>query len=235
MTQRPTLDIDPFKCNFCGECVVVCPTNALTMLVDGQPNIPVWDYDAFPKLIKEIKWDAGSLTPKSAGAAADACPTAVISVDGKRDKSGKLTAVKDVQVDTTNCIYCKQCEAASPESFSVTPPFDGIIRLERSLCPPGCQACADICPTRALVMDKGKLILDDRFCLYCGACTQLCPAPEALLVRRHRVRHTPVKSGAWVVAVEKLVSAELAAQEMDAKSQAKRRQAIKYLPGLKKD
>lgn len=232
MTQRPILDIDPDKCNFCGECVVVCPVNALSMLVDGKDHIPVWDYEAFPKLTKEIKWDAARLSTRSAEAAASSCPTDVITVEGKRDKTGKLTAVKDVQVDTSNCIYCKQCEVAAPEGFSVTHPFEGIIRLERSLCPAGCQACADICPTHALEMEDGNLLLKEQFCIYCGACTQICPAPEALLVRRHRVRHTPVKSGAWVAAAEKLISTEFAAQEMDVKSQQKRRKAVAFMPGV---
>jgi 4Fe-4S ferredoxin len=234
VTQRPSLDIDPDRCNFCGECVVVCPVNALSMLVDGKDHIPVWDYEAFPALIKEIKWDAAKLSPRSADVAASACPTEVIAVDGKRDKAGKLTAVKTVDVDTSNCIYCKQCEAASPDSFSVTHPFEGVIRLERSLCPAGCQACADMCPTHALEMEDGQLVLLEQFCIYCGACTQICPAPEALLVRRHRVRHTPVKSGAWVAAIEKLISAEMAAQEMDVKSQQKRRKAVDFMPGVQR-
>jgi len=78
------------------------------------------------------------------------------------------------------------------------------------------------------------LALDDRFCLYCGACQQVCPAPEALLVKRHRVRHTPVKSGAWIAAVEKLISTELAAQELELKSQSKRRSVLEFLPGFAK-
>ena len=235
MTRRPSVDIDPVKCNFCGECVVVCPVNALSMLVDQEPHIPVLDFEAFPVLTKELKWDATRLPARDASVVVAACPTDVISVDGKCDKNGKLTSVKAVQVDTSNCIYCKQCEVASPEAFSATHPFEGIIRLERSLCPAGCQACADTCPTHALYMDKGNLVLDDRFCVYCGACTQICPAPEALLVRRHRVRHPPVKSGAWVAALEKLVSTEMAALEMDVKSQEKRRTVLQFMPGVKKD
>ena len=110
-----------------------------------------------------------------------------------------------------------------------------MIRLERSLCPAGCQACADICPSHALVMGGGHLLLDDRFCIYCGACAKVCPVPEALQVKRHRVRHTPIKSGAWIVALEKLISADLAAEELELKSQAKRRKNIQYLPGAPKE
>ncbi len=231
LAQRPAVEIDAQKCNFCGECVVVCPVNALSLLVDGQARIPVWEYEAFPILVKEIKWDGARLPPELADRVVEVCPTDVITVDVKR-KGQKVTAVESVQVDMSNCIYCKQCEVASPRAFQVTHPFEGIIRLERSLCPPGCQACADICPTHALFMKDRELVLDDRFCLYCGACTQVCPVPEALLVRRHRVRHTPIKSGAWIAAVEKLISLEMASQELELKSQAKRRDVMKFMPGV---
>jgi len=232
LVQRPTVDIDPQKCNFCGECVIVCPVNALTMLVDGEERLPILELEAFPTLTKEITVDGSQLPKDKVDAVVECCPTEVITVQVKRSKKGKVTRVLDVQVDESDCIYCKQCEAESPVTFQVTRPFEGLIRLRESLCPAGCQACADICPTDALLMRDGSLVLDDRFCLYCGACAQVCPVPEALIVRRHRVRHSPVKSGAWMEAVEKLVSLEMAAQEMDIKAQAKRRSVLAYMPGF---
>ena len=234
LVQRPTVDIEAQKCHFCGECVIVCPVNALSIIIDGEERILVWEYEVFPILTKEITWDASKLPKDKADTVVEVCPTEVISVQVTRTKTGKVRRVKDVQVDESDCIYCKQCEVACPEAFSATHPFEGIIRLNASLCPAGCQACADICPTDALVMRDGQLILEERFCLYCGACSQVCPVPEALLVRRHRIRHTPIKSGAWTYAVEKLVSMELAAEEMELKSQAKRRSVLDYMPGVKK-
>jgi hypothetical protein len=59
--------------------------------------------------------------------------------------------------------------------------------------------------------------------------------PEALIVRRHRIRHTPTKSGAWIYALEKLVSAELAAEELELKSQAKRRSVLEFMAGVPKE
>lgn len=235
LVQRPTVDIDPQKCNFCGECVIVCPVNALSMLVDGEASLPILEMEAFPTLTKEITVDASKLPRQAVEECEECCPTKVITIDVRRNKAGKVTKVKAVQVDETDCIYCKQCEVACPGTFSVTHPFEGLIRLERSLCPPGCQACADVCPTDALLMSDGKLVLDERFCLFCGACTQICPVPEALIVRRHRVRHSPIKSGAWISALEKLISLEMAAQELGIKAQTKRRSVLAYLPGVPKE
>jgi 4Fe-4S ferredoxin len=234
LTRRPTVDINPLKCNFCGECVVVCPVNALALLQDGQPKIPVHEYEVFPVLTRQIAVDADKLPIERAEPSAESCPTDVITVQVKRSKAGKPVKVESVTVDESNCIYCKQCEVVAPEAFKVVHPFEGLVRLERSLCPAGCQACADICPSHALFMQDGQLVLDDQFCLYCGACKNVCPVPEALLVRRHRVRHAPIKSGAWVAAVEKLVSAELAAEELAIKSQARRRSVLNYIPGVPK-
>jgi Fe-S-cluster-containing hydrogenase component 2 len=205
------------------------------MLVDGEARLPVLELEAFPTLTKEITVDGTKLQPNAVESCEECCPTKVISVEVERNKKGKVTKVKEVQVDETDCIYCKQCEAACPGAFSVTHPFEGIIRLERNLCPSGCQACADICPTDALIMRDGDLVLDDRFCLYCGACVPVCPEPEALLVKRRRVRHSPIKSGAWIAALEKLISAETAAQELDIKSQSKRRSVLTFMPGVSKE
>ena len=235
LVQPPTVDINPETCNFCGECVIVCPVNALSMLVDGQASIPVLELEVFPALTKDITVEAAKLPPELAATCEESCPTEVITVEMKRDREGQPVAVQEVRVDESDCIYCKQCEAACPDAFSVTHPFEGVIRLEASLCPDACQACADVCPTDALVMQDGKLILDERFCLFCGACTQVCPVPEALTVRRHRVRHAPIKSGAWIAALEKLISLEEAAQELDITSQTKRRSALQFMPGVPKE
>jgi 4Fe-4S ferredoxin len=235
LVKRPTVDIDPEKCNYCGECVVVCPVNALSLLVDGEARLPILELEAFPSLTKEITVDASKVRPKMAEACEASCPTEVITVKVRHSKTGSITKVLAVEVDESDCIYCKQCEAACPEAFKVTHPFEGVIRLQASLCPEGCQACADVCPTDALVMTDSKLELDERFCLYCGACTPVCPVPEALLVRRHRVRHSPIKSGAWIEALKKLISTEMAAEELTIKAQVKRRSVLNYLPGVPKE
>jgi len=234
LAQRPTIEIDPAKCNFCGECVVLCPVNALRLTVNGQPEVPVLEYEAFPELIKEISVNGAALLPEAVAACEASCPTEVISVQTERDAAGRVTRVLDVQVDESNCIYCQQCEAACPGVFGVTKPWEGRVILDVGRCPEGCRACVDICPTEALVMREGRLILDERFCLYCGACQQVCPVEGAIRVERRRILHTPIKSGAWTLALERLISVEAAARELAAKSQAKRREVLSFLPAARR-
>ena len=230
LTQGPTIDIDSAHCNFCGECVVLCPVNALQLTVNGQPEVPVIEYETFPELIKEVSVNGDRLRPDSLAACQDSCPTEVISIRTERESGGQVTSVLSVEVDESNCIYCQQCEVACPGVFRVTKPWLGRVLLEVGLCPDGCQACADICPTDALTMQEGQLTLDERFCLYCDACQLICPAEGAVRVERSRILHTPVKSAAWTSALEKLISVEAAAQEFDLKSQGKRRSVLGHLP-----
>jgi Ni,Fe-hydrogenase III small subunit/ferredoxin len=56
----------------------------------------------------------------------------------------------------------------------------GIPRYHPELCNTDCQACADICPTRAITMrgsadDEGHLEVDYGRCLVCQLCTEACP------------------------------------------------------------
>jgi Ni,Fe-hydrogenase III small subunit/ferredoxin len=61
--------------------------------------------------------------------------------------------------------------------------FVGMPRYNPAQCGDGCQACADVCPTRAITMrpdaasdDKsGRLDIDYGRCVVCQLCTEACP------------------------------------------------------------
>ena len=44
-----------------------------------------------------------------------------------------------------------------------------------------CGACVAVCPTEAISMDGGKVVIDPAKCISCGTCQAVCPvgAPEA--------------------------------------------------------
>lgn len=223
----PRIDIDPGLCNFCGECVVMCPTHALSITVNGEPEVPVLKGDAFPMLIRTMKVEQAPCEASTDVSYVDNCPVEAISADIDRDDAGVILAVRNVSVDQQVCINCTQCMEEGPKgAFTVTKPYKGRALLDVSLCPPGCQACADICPTHAISYDGDRVSLDKRFCLFCGACENVCPAEGAIRILRSGFVHTPVESGAWVKALEKLVSFREVAREYDVKRQRRRRKAV---------
>ena len=153
MLSKQSVDVDPEKCVFCGECVEMCPVSVISMLVNGEPENPVIKYEAFPELIQFTRFDKGAFDMSRKDFVINNCPTNVISYDEKEDT---------LLVDDPHCIRCRQCEVASDGAFKVQQPWQGKIELRRELCVEGCLACADICPTRALhIDDDGELVLAD--------------------------------------------------------------------------
>jgi Ni,Fe-hydrogenase III small subunit/NAD-dependent dihydropyrimidine dehydrogenase PreA subunit len=65
---------------------------------------------------------------------------------------------------------------AFPDAPPVLPDrFRGAPVLDGSLCPDGCRACIDACPTQALSMAGSDLRLDLGRCLFCTDCVEACP------------------------------------------------------------
>lgn len=232
--KRPRVDVSDEKCNFCGECVVLCPTHAINLTVNGQVEIPVIRAKAFPLLIRTMHVDQSICEATTDTAYIENCPARAISAEITRDAGENVVGVRNVEVNLKKCLACTRCMEEGPKgAFTVVKPYKGRALLDVSLCPTGCQACADVCPSHAITYDGTQVHLDARFCLFCGACEKVCPAPGAVRIVRTGFVHTPVQSGAWAKAVEKLVSYHEVAREYDAKKQAKRRKAVlsALLPG----
>lgn len=249
---KPTVDIDPQTCVLCGICVVACPVNAVSMEINGKPEIPVLDSGAFPQLIKSTEFNRDAFDWSRNDFVINNCPTNVISFDKIADT---------MVVDQDGCIHCRQCEIATDGAFQVTQPWAGSVTLIREKCVPDCQACTDICPTRALhVNDSGEVTLADYYCIKCGACMQVCPVkPDyelveltieshgisklisqkritnseslPIYVERWRVGHTPVSSGAWIEALRKVAGDKAGSVEIDRKRALKRKDLLKALAG----
>jgi 4Fe-4S ferredoxin len=230
---RARVDVDPARCSFCGECIVMCPTHALSMTINGAPELPAVKGEAFPTLIRTMRVEQGPCLATTDVSYVDNCPAGAISADIQRDGAGRVVAVSNVAVDTSLCFNCTRCMEEGPTgAFTVTKPFRGRTCLKVALCPPGCQACADVCPTNAITYDGSQVALDERFCLYCGACEHVCPVEGALGIQRSGFLHTPIRSGAWFEALEKLVCPAALAAELDAAAQARRRGLASYLAGV---
>jgi len=237
LLQKPQVDFEADKCIFCGECVDLCPTNAIRLEINGEPRIPVIEFEAFPILRKVIAIDAkkcwyGAIATDCEIKCQEECPTDAIDVTVQNMGKEPAGRIVDFKMLEEECIFCKKCESACPEdAISVIKPFRGSLQLDTNLCPEGCQICADICPTEALsIGEDKKLVITEEFCVYCGACQQVCPE-KVIKVDRTEVLHTDVKSGAWIKALEKLTSYGFVAKEIGSKSEKKRRERIKNLVG----
>jgi 4Fe-4S ferredoxin len=224
--------------------VAACPcvtVPAVKTSINDHAGIPVVDKDAFPVLLRDIEIDRERCEPECKKCE-EKCPLGVISVrfepftpeeQNERKKKG-LTAkstrtVIDVRKDL--CVGCQICWIECPaNAIKVSKFFEGSIRINQELCPDGCHNCLDVCPVNALVLGKDKKVdVNDIYCIYCGACINVCPKPESLELKRTSVRHTPVDSGAWNKALEKLTSPAGLDRELAAKRAGKAREAIKNL------
>jgi 4Fe-4S ferredoxin len=213
------VDVDEEKCDHCGRCEAICPFGAVTHLLNDEPIIAVVKTESFPTLIREVEVDLDKCQ-KDCTDCADSCPLDIIKVDISKPK---------VDIQTEYCPTCMWCQVACPtEAIHVRKIFNGKIEIHQEKCPDGCTVCLDVCPVNALHLgEDGKVYEDNMYCVYCGACEKLCPEPEALEIVRTSIRHTPIKSGAWNKALEKLTTERGKGREFRAKASAKAAEALK--------
>jgi len=66
--------------------------------------------------------------------------------------------------------------------------FHGAPKLDPSKCADGCRACAEACPTDALLVDADVgPRLDMGRCLFCAECTTACPEGAIAFTREYRM------------------------------------------------
>jgi 4Fe-4S ferredoxin len=249
-TRKAKIDVDLSKCNFCGICDILCPYGAIRATVDGKHLLSVLEKESFPQMLRDIKAD-GTKFPADREKSEDACPMDLIKVsfsttDGKSvEDPGSLSepeqrALKvDVEVDEEHCPCCGICEAKLPQgAMSVRKLFSGKLDIISEKCPQGCTVCLDVCPITGVLYlsdDDKKVHSNEMFCVYCGACKVVCPVDQALELKRTRINHSPVRSGAWNKALERLTSPTDLTKELKAKRSSKTRESVEKRMGLKRE
>jgi 4Fe-4S ferredoxin len=136
----------------------------------------------------------------------------------------------NLDIQKEYCPTCRVCEfKCAPGVIKVRKFMEGKIAINQAKCPEGCTDCLDVCPiTGALYLsDKDqKVYVNELFCDYCGACKVVCPVDEALTLKRTKIFHSPIHSGAWNKALEKLTSPVEMAKELRAKGSQKAKDAV---------
>ena len=239
--KHAKIDIDLEKCNFCGICDILCPYGAIKVTVNGEHLLSVLEKESFPQLVREIQVDTRKY-PVDSVECEQACPLDLIKVtrltaDGKvvenidsitEDKKEKLQI--KIDIDKEHCPCCRVCEFRCPEgAVTVRKIFHGKIAIHPEKCPKDCTDCLDVCPiTGALYLsdEDKKVHVNEMFCVYCGSCKIVCPVEEALELKRTLIRHTPVSSGAWNKALERLASPIEMTKELKAKGSRKVRESV---------
>jgi len=249
-TRKAKVDIDLTKCNFCGICDISCPYGAINVAVDGKHLLSVLDKQSFPQLVRDIRVDANRF-PLDRQKSEDVCPLKLIKVsfltpDGKKvehlsslgEQERRRLSI-NVEIEKDHCPCCGICEAKLPDgAIHVRKFLSGKLSINAENCPDGCTACMDVCPiTGALYLSESdkKVHVNEMFCVYCGACKLACPVDDALGLKRTRINHTPVRSGAWNKALERLTSSTEMSKELKTKGSLKARESVKKRVGLKSE
>ena len=233
--QRPMIDVDEAKCHYCGVCATMCPHGAVQVAIDGKNIASVVEKESFPQLIRNIIVDT-SRCPPSCTKCEEACPLKLIKVTSN-PANGKVK----VDVEEEQCPCCRVCEVKCPkDAIRVRKIFTGRIRINQEKCPMGCNDCLDVCPIPGalyLSREDGKVHVNELFCTYCGTCRIVCPEAGALELSRSTIHHTPVRSGAWNKALEKLTSTSEMAKELRGKGRRLTVEAVKrrFEPRKKRD
>jgi len=246
--EKARIDVDLTKCNFCGICDVTCPYGAMKVTVDDKHALSVVEKESFPQLVRDIQVDPRKLRGNQTECE-DACPldlirTTWLTSDGKtvEDLSTltdqeRLGTHVQVEIDKEHCPCCRVCEFECPEGLIRVGKFlNGKIDIHTEKCPEGCRDCLDVCPiTGALYLSDSdkKVRPNETFCVYCGACRVVCPVDGALDLKRTSLNHTPIRSGAWNKALERLTSPVDVAKELKSKRSLKAKESVRKRIGLK--
>ncbi len=240
--QKANVDIDMAKCNFCGICDVLCPFGAIKVTLNNQHVLSILEKESFPQLIRDIQVNTDR-NPTAYAKCEETCPLNLIKIRWQTTSGKTVENIESlteeekqgvkvkVDIDKDRCPCCRVCEFKCSEGIMrVRKPFFGKITIHQEKCPEGCTDCLDVCPiTGALYLsdvDK-KVHVNEMFCVYCGACKVVCPVDEALEVRRNKISHTPVRSGAWNKALEKLTSPLEMTKELKTKGSRRAKESVK--------
>lgn len=156
-----------YGCLGFGDCVQVCPFDAITMTANGLPEVDPEKCTGCEKCVLE-------------------CPRDIIELANQQEqvitkcKSVLQGAVK--QACDIGCIGCSLCANECPVNAIEMENNLPVVATEECI---GCNQCVEVCPTEAMVetpfesstdsVDPGSEIVIDDGCVGCTICATECP------------------------------------------------------------
>lgn len=197
------------ECVKCEICVQTCPISCIKIIKNtvefnteesevvkyylSERNIPhrvirmediAIDYEKF-----NIEGDVPSF-----------CPTGAYTLEFK-EYFEKHNIELDIQLEEDTlypninknlCIGCGACVVTSIGDFINLERYIGHLiytknlKIDQDICV-NCYLCEENCPTEAIKLDDGKVVLDEDKCIRCIECTSRCPVGALELVKEEEV------------------------------------------------
>ena len=128
-----------YSCLGLGDCVKVCPVNAITIDKNSLPQIDKEKCIGCEKCVIECPRNILHMAPKKAR----------VHVRCSSKDPGKVVT----KVCTVGCIACKLCEKECP--FDAIHIIDNLAVIDYSKCT-GCGKCAQVCPRKIIEVEHLK-------------------------------------------------------------------------------
>lgn len=205
--MEPSIKSCSFGCLGFGDCVKVCPFDAIDMNENGLPVVDKEECTACEKCVVECPRDIIELVEESQPVIArcksilegsevkEACDIGCIgcSICAKKCPVDAIEMENNLPfVDEETCINCGACVENCPTGSMVNTPFerkeeaneqDKKVVINNECI--GCTACKGECPVDAISGEQGEQHkIDQDICIQCENCVGICPK-DAIKVKRN--------------------------------------------------